>query len=225
VKKEVITRLRQILGAPAVTDDETDLLVYECDALTLFKNKPDVVVFPQTAEQVAQIVTVANEYRIPFVPRGAGTGLSGGAVAMEGGIIIELQRMNRILSIDPENRIAVVQPGVVNIHISQAAAPYGLYYAPDPSSQMACSIGGNVSENSGGPHCLKYGMTTSHVLAIEAVTPMAEIIRLGNPAGEVVGMDLHCRIRGHLRHCDGDYGSPFAETSCGKDSAGIIPFH
>jgi glycolate oxidase subunit GlcD len=190
VKKEVITRLRQILGAPAVTDDETDLLVYECDALTLFKNRPDVVVFPQTTEQVAQIVRVANEHRIPFVPRGAGTGLSGGAVAIEGGIIIELQRMNRILSIDPDNRIAVVQPGVVNIHISQAAAPYGLYYAPDPSSQMACSIGGNVSENSGGPHCLKYGMTTSHVLAIEAVMPSAEIIRLGNAAGEVVGMDL-----------------------------------
>lgn len=190
MKKEVINRLRQILGAPGVTDDETDLLVYECDALTLFKNRPDAVVFPQTTEQVAQIVRVANEYRIPFVPRGAGTGLSGGAVAMEGGIIIELQRMNRILSIDPDNRIAVVQPGVVNIHISQAVSPYGLYYAPDPSSQMACSIGGNVSENSGGPHCLKYGMTTSHILAIEAVMPNAEIIRLGNTAGEVVGMDL-----------------------------------
>ena len=155
MKKEVITRLRQILGAPAVTEDETDLLVYECDALTLFKNKPDVVVFPETTDQVAQIIRVAIENRIPFVPRGAGTGLSGGAVAMEGGIIIELQRMSRILSIDPENRIAVVQPGVVNIHISHAASPYGLYYAPDPSSQMACSIGGNVSENSGGPHCLK----------------------------------------------------------------------
>jgi glycolate oxidase subunit GlcD len=190
VKKEVINRLRQILGVPGVTVDETDLLVYECDALTLFKNRPDAVVFPQTTEQVAQIVRVANEYRIPFVPRGAGTGLSGGAVAMEGGIIIELQRMNRILSIDPDNRIAVVQPGVVNIHISQAVSPYGLYYAPDPSSQMACSIGGNVSENSGGPHCLKYGMTTSHILAIEAVMPNAEIIRLGNTAGEVVGMDL-----------------------------------
>jgi glycolate oxidase subunit GlcD len=190
VKKEVITRLRQILGAPAVTEDETDLLVYECDALTLFKYKPDVVVFPQTTEQVAQIVRVANEYGIPFVPRGAGTGLSGGAVAIKGGIIIELQRMNRILSIDADNRIAVVQPGVVNIHISQASAPYGLYYAPDPSSQMACSIGGNVSENSGGPHCLKYGMTTSHVLAIEAVTAKGEIIRLGNTAGELVAMDL-----------------------------------
>jgi glycolate oxidase subunit GlcD len=190
VNPEVITRLRQILSPTAITQDETDLLVYECDALTLFKNKPDVVVFPSTTEQVAAIVRVANEFRVPFVPRGAGTGLSGGAVAMEGGIIIELQRMNRILSIDADNRIAVVQPGVVNLHISQAAAPYGLYYAPDPSSQMACSIGGNVSENAGGPHCLKYGMTTNHILAIEAVATNADIIRLGNPAGELVGMDL-----------------------------------
>src|SRR5207244_5365796 len=110
--------------------------------------------------------------------------------AAEGGIIIELQRMNRILSVDIENRFAVVQPGVVNLHISQAVAPHGLYYAPDPSSQMSCSIGGNVAENSGGPHCLKYGMTTNHILAIEAVTAKGEIIRLGNPAGEPIGMDL-----------------------------------
>lgn len=190
MKKEISDRLRQALGAPAVIDDETQLLVYECDGLTLFKNKPDAVVFPRNAEQVAQTVRIANEYRIPFLPRGAGTGLSGGALAVEGGIVIELQRMNRILSIDVENRFAVVQPGVVNVHISQAAAPYGLYYAPDPSSQMSCSIGGNVAENSGGPHCLKYGMTTNHILAIEAVTAKGEIIRLGNPAGEPVGMDL-----------------------------------
>ena len=163
MKKEVIDRLRNVLGGAAVVEDETELLAYECDALTLFKNRPDVVVFPQTSEQVAQIVRVANEYRIPFLPRGAGTGLSGGALAIEGGIIIELQRMNRILSIDPDNRIAVVQPGVVNIHVSQAVAPYGLYYAPDPSSQMACSIGGNVAENSGGPHCLKYEIGRAHV--------------------------------------------------------------
>ena len=113
----------KLLGRARVVVDETELLVYECDALTFFKNKPDVVVFPRNAEQVAQIVRVANEYRIPFLPRGAGTGLSGGAMAVEGGIIIELQRMNQILSIDVENRIAVVQPGVVNLHISQAAAP------------------------------------------------------------------------------------------------------
>ena len=190
MKTEVIGRLLEILGGPAVIEDETELLVYECDALTLFKNKPDAVVFPRTTQEVAQIVRLANEYRVPFLPRGAGTGLSGGALAVEGGIIIELQRMNRIVSIDVDNRIAVVQPGVVNIHISQAVAPYGLYYAPDPSSQMACSIGGNVAENAGGPHCLKYGMTTNHILAIEAVTPKGEIVRLGNPAGEPVGMDL-----------------------------------
>ena len=190
MNQEVIDRLRQVLEKVAVVDDETELLVYECDGLPLFKHKPDVVVFPRNAEQVAQVVRIANEYRIPFLPRGAGTGLSGGALAVEGGIVIELQRMNRILSIDVENRIAVVQPGVVNLHISQAAAPHGLYYAPDPSSQMSCSIGGNVAENSGGPHCLKYGMTTNHILAIEAVTSEGEIIRLGNPAGETIGLDL-----------------------------------
>ena len=187
---EVIARLRRVLSPTSVVDDETELLVYECDGLPLFKNKPDVVVFPKNAEEVAQIVRIANEFKIPFLPRGAGTGLSGGAFAAEGGILIELQRMNRILSIDVENRLAVVQPGVVNLHISQATAPYGLYYAPDPSSQMSCSIGGNVAENSGGPHCLKYGMTTNHILEIEAVTATGEIIRLGNPAGEMIGMDL-----------------------------------
>jgi glycolate oxidase subunit GlcD len=190
MNREVVDKLRRILDSTRVVEDETELLVYECDGLPLFKNRPDVVVFPKTAEEVAQIVRVANEYRIPFLPRGAGTGLSGGALAVEGGIVIEMQRMNRILSIDTDNRIAVVQPGVVNLHISQAAAPYGLYYAPDPSSQMSCTIGGNVAENSGGPHCLKYGMTTNHILAIEAVTSSGEIIRLGNPAGEPVGMDL-----------------------------------
>jgi glycolate oxidase subunit GlcD len=190
VNKEATAKLRRFLDAARVVEDETELLVYECDGLPLFKNRPDIVVFPQTTEEVAQIVRVANEYGIPFLPRGAGTGLSGGALAVEGGIVIELQRMNRILSVDPENRIAVVQPGVVNLHISQAVAPLGLYYAPDPSSQMSCSIGGNVAENSGGPHCLKYGMTTNHILAIEAVTSRGEIVRLGNPAGEPIGMDL-----------------------------------
>jgi glycolate oxidase subunit GlcD len=190
VNTDVIRKLRHVLGQTVVVDDETELLVYECDGLPLFKNRPDVVVFPRTAEQVAQVVRIANEHAVPFLPRGAGTGLSGGALAVEGGIVIELQQMNRILSVDVENRLAVVQPGVVNLHISQAVAPYGLYYAPDPSSQMSCSIGGNVAENSGGPHCLKYGMTTNHILAIEAVTAQGEIIRLGNPAGEPVGMDL-----------------------------------
>lgn len=190
MNREVVAKLRRILDSTQVVEDETELLVYECDGLPLFKNRPDVVVFPKKTEEVAQVVRLANEYRIPFLPRGAGTGLSGGALAVEGGIVIEMQRMNRILTIDTDNRIAIVQPGVVNLHISQAAAPLGLYYAPDPSSQMACSIGGNVAENSGGPHCLKYGMTTNHVLAVEAVTSTGEIVRLGNPAGEPIGMDL-----------------------------------
>jgi glycolate oxidase subunit GlcD len=190
VNRDVVSKLRRVLDSTRVVEDETELLVYECDGLPLFKNRPDVVVFPKTTDEVSQVVRIANEYKVPFLPRGAGTGLSGGALAVEGGIVIELQRMNRILSIDTDNRIAVVQPGVVNLHISQAAAPYGLYYAPDPSSQMSCSIGGNVAENSGGPHCLKYGMTTNHILAVEAVTSKGEIIRLGNASGEPVGMDL-----------------------------------
>jgi glycolate oxidase subunit GlcD len=190
VLPEVVRKLREIMGPDGVVVDETALLVYECDALAIFKQRPDAVVFAQTAKQVSEVVKLANEYSIPFLPRGSGTGLSGGAMAAEGGIIIEMQRMNKILSIDVENRIAVVQPGVVNLHITQAASPLGLYYAPDPSSQMACSIGGNVAENAGGPHCLKYGMTTNHILEIEAVLSDGEIVRLGNPAGEPVGMDL-----------------------------------
>ena len=190
MRTEIIEKLRNVVGKSAVVADETELLVYECDALAIFKSKPDAVVFPQTTEQVSAIVKIACEYGLPFLPRGAGTGLSGGAMAAEGGIIIEMQKMNRILSIDQENRIAVVQPGVVNLHITQATAPLGLYYAPDPSSQMACTIGGNTAENAGGSHCLKYGMTTNHILAIEAVLANGEIVRLGNPAGESVAMDL-----------------------------------
>ena len=180
VHAEVIRKLQQIMGKEGVVADETALLVYECDALSLFKHQPDAVVFARERKTGFRRRQVANEYSIPFLPRGSGTGLSGGAMAAEGGIIIEMQRMNKILSIDVENRIAVVQPGVVNLHITQAASPLGLYYAPDPSSQMACSIGGNVAENAGGPHCLKYGMTTNHILEIEAVLSDGEIVRLGN---------------------------------------------
>jgi glycolate oxidase subunit GlcD len=188
--REIIDKLRAIVGNERATDDAIDLLVYECDALTLFKSSPDAVVFPANTEQVAQVVRLANEYGIPFVPRGAGTGLSGGSLALEGGIIIELQQLNQILSVDAENRIAVLQPGVVNLHVSQAVSHLGLYYAPDPSSQIACTIGGNVSENAGGPHCLKYGMTTNHILEVEAVTSDGTIVRLGCKTGEGAGYDL-----------------------------------
>jgi len=190
MKQEILDKLGAVVGARRVTADETDLLVYECDALALFKHKPDVVVFPASAREVSEVVRLANEYQIPFLPRGAGTGLSGGAIAADGGIIIELQQMNRVVSIDPENRFAVLQPGVVNLDVSRAVSPYGLYYAPDPSSQMACSIGGNVAENAGGPHCLKYGMTTNHILELEVVLATGEIVRIGNKAGDPVGYDL-----------------------------------
>ena len=190
MKQEIIHRLKAIVGESSATSDETELLVYECDALALFKHRPDAVVFPTTTQQVSDIVSVANEFGVPFLPRGAGTGLSGGAMAAEGGILIELQRMNRVLSIDPENMVAVLQPGVVNLDVSRAVAAHGLYYAPDPSSQMACSIGGNVAENAGGPHCLKYGMTTNHVLAVEVVLADGNITRFGNAVGEPVGYDV-----------------------------------
>ena len=190
MRQEILDKLGTIVGARRVTADETDLLVYECDALALFKHKPDVVVFPASAREVSEVVRLANEYQIPFLPRGAGTGLSGGAIAADGGIIIELQQMNRVVSIDAENRFAVLQPGVVNLDVSRAVSPYGLYYAPDPSSQMACSIGGNVAENAGGPHCLKYGMTTNHILELEVVLATGEIVRIGNKAGDPVGYDL-----------------------------------
>ena len=190
MKQEILDKLSAVVGSRGVTADETDLLVYECDALALFKHKPDVVVFPASAREVSEVVGLANEYQIPFLPRGAGTGLSGGAIAAEGGIIIELQQMNRVVSIDAENRFAVLQPGVVNLDVSRAVSPYGLYYAPDPSSQMACSIGGNVAENAGGPHCLKYGMTTNHILELEVVLATGEIVRIGNKAGDPVGYDL-----------------------------------
>lgn len=190
MNQEILTKLKSIVGDTGVTADETDLLVYECDALALFKHTPDVVVFPTNAQQVSKIVKLANEVNIPFVPRGAGTGLSGGAMPAQGGIVIELQRMDEIVSIDPENRIAILQPGVVNLHVSEAAASHGLYYAPDPSSQMACSIGGNVAENAGGPHCLKYGMTTNHILELEVVLADGDLVRVGNSVGESVGYDL-----------------------------------
>jgi glycolate oxidase subunit GlcD len=190
MKQEILDKLIAVVGDDRVTCDETELLVYECDALALFKHQPDVVVFPTTTSEVADIVRVANEHQIPFLARGAGTGLSGGATAVEGGIIIEMQKMNRVVSIDPENRFAILQPGVVNLDVSRAVSSYGLYYAPDPSSQMACSIGGNVAENAGGPHCLKYGMTTNHTLELEAVLATGKIVRIGNPAGEPVGYDL-----------------------------------
>jgi glycolate oxidase len=190
IQMTIIEELEAIVGPTHVITAPDEKLVYECDGLTMFKAMPEVVVFPNTTIQVSQIVQLAHREGIPFVARGGGTGLSGGALAVKGGIMIALARMNQILEIDPENRRAVVQPGVVNLWITQAVAAQGLYYAPDPSSQQACTIGGNVAENSGGPHTLKYGVTTNHVLGLEIVLPDGRIIETGGPAEDYPGYDL-----------------------------------
>lgn len=188
-REQLQRELEVLLGPRHVLHRPEDVLLYEYDG-SLDRARPDFVVFPRTTEHVAEIVRLANRYGVPFMPRGAGTGLSGGAIAVDGGIVISLTRMRAILSIDLDNRFAVVQPGVVNIEISEAVAGDGLYYVPDPSSQRACTIGGNVAENSGGPHCLAYGVTANHVLGLELVTPDGEVVQVGGMTADVPGYDL-----------------------------------
>jgi len=190
-RKPVLRReLETIVGAGGVLSDPEELLVYESDGLTLFRALADFVVFPTSAEQVAAVVRLANRESIPFVARGAGTGLSGGCLPAEGGLVISMMRMNRVLEVDYDNQIAVVEPGLVNLHLSWAVGPRGFYYAPDPSSQQVCSIGGNVAENSGGAHCLKYGFTVHHVLGVEAVLPNGDVVHAGGSLVDTPGPDL-----------------------------------
>jgi glycolate oxidase subunit GlcD len=184
------TALRRIVGEERCLSRAEEVFVYECDGLTLERATPSAVVFPQSPDEVQRVVKACRAHDTPFVPRGAGTGLSGGATALSGGVVIECSRLNRIREIDAQNRVAWVEPGVVNADLSKAVAPFGLHYAPDPSSQLACTIGGNVAENSGGPHTLKYGTTTNHVRALEVVLPDGELVRLGSPAGIAQGYDL-----------------------------------
>lgn len=186
----LIPALRSIVGDDGVLSAHADLLVYECDGFVIEKNSPDVVVFPRTTEQVAQVVRLCRTHRVPFVPRGAGTSLAGGCLPVGGGVMIVLTRMKEILEINLRDRYAVVQPGVVNIWLTQALRGSGLHYAPDPSSQGACTIGGNVATNSGGPHTLKYGVTVNHVLGVECVTADGQIVQIGGPADEAPGLDL-----------------------------------
>jgi glycolate oxidase subunit GlcD len=186
----LIDALASIVGDRACLHRPEELLVYECDGLTLNTGRPEAVVFPRSADDVAAIVKACRELGATFVPRGAGTGLSGGAVADAGSVVIECSRMDRILELDAENRFAVVEPGVINADVSKAAAAHGLFYAPDPSSQFACTIGGNIAENSGGPHTLKYGTTTNHVLAVDLVLPDGEQVSLGSATGWSTGYDL-----------------------------------
>ncbi len=166
------------------------LAPYESDALTAFRSRPAVVVLVETQAEVIEIVRLCHQYQVPFVARGSGTSLSGGSLPIHNGIVIALNRLNRIIHLDPQARVAVVEPGVVNLDVSKAAATHGLYYAPDPSSQLICTIGGNVAFNSGGAHCLKYGMTANHVLGIKAVLPDGEVVQLGSESLEGVGPDL-----------------------------------
>jgi glycolate oxidase subunit GlcD len=201
-------RLRAVPGVAEVLDGPSELFVYESDGLTLLRGRPSAVAFPTTTEAVAGIVRGCNEAGVPFVPRGAGTGLSGGATPVEGCVVIECARMSRVLEVDAVNRTATVQPGLVNAHLSAAVAPLGLYYAPDPSSQSACTIGGNVAENSGGPHTLKYGTTSPHVLALEIVLPDGSTTRLGRADGHAAGYDL----RGVFVGSEGTLGITTAVT-------------
>ena len=190
LKKSLRREMEELLGKGSVLSDPEELLVYESDGLTLFRALADFVVFPQTAEQVAALVRLANRESIPFVARGAGTGLSGGCLPAEGGLVISLMRMNRVLEVDYANQLAVVEPGLVNLHLSWAVGPNGYYYAPDPSSQQACTIGGNIANNSGGPHTLKYGVTTNHVLGLEVVLPDGELMWIGGKTRDPQGYDL-----------------------------------
>uniref|UniRef100_A0A7V4AN98 FAD-binding protein n=1 Tax=Thermus tengchongensis TaxID=1214928 RepID=A0A7V4AN98_9DEIN len=186
-----LEELKALFPPGRVLTREAELAPYESDALTAYRKRPLAVVLPERKAEVVEAVRLCHRHGVPFVARGSGTSLSGGSLPVEGGLVIALNRMNRILRLDPKARIAVVEPGVVNLEVSRAAAPYGLYYAPDPSSQPISTIGGNVAFNSGGAHCLKYGMTAGHVLALEAVTPEGEVVRLGGESLEGVGPDLH----------------------------------
>lgn len=186
----LLSELCAIVGPGGVLSAHSELLVYECDGFTIEKNCPDVAVFPRTTEHVRQIVQLCNRYGVPFVPRGAGTSLAGGCLPIGGGVMIVLTRMKEILEINLRDQYAVVQPGVVNVWLTQALKQSGYHYAPDPSSQGACTIGGNVATNSGGPHTLKYGVTVNHVLGVEAVLADGSVVQFGGPCGDAAGPDL-----------------------------------
>lgn len=187
---ELVESLRRIVGTENVLSARSEMLVYECDGFVIDKNCPDVVVFPRTTADVQAIVRLCHAHRVPYLPRGAGTSLAGGCLPVGGGVMIVLTRMREIIEINLRDRYAVVQPGVVNVWLTQALKGTGFHYAPDPSSQGACTIGGNVATNSGGPHTLKYGVTVNHVLGVEAVLSDGSVVELGGPAEDAPGLDL-----------------------------------
>jgi len=195
-RNPVIRGLQKILPAASVLHQAEDLRPYECDGLSAYQQVPMVVVLPETIKQIEDILSFCTHQKIPVVARGAGTGLSGGALPLENGILMSLGKLNRILNIDIENRTARVQPGVRNLAISEAASRYGLYYAPDPSSQIACSIGGNVAENAGGVHCLKYGLTVHNIIKLEVITMQGDQLSIGSDALDSPGYDLLALMTG-----------------------------
>jgi glycolate oxidase len=195
-QRAVVAALRAFLPEHCILWREEDTRPYECDGLTLYRQVPMVVALPETEEQVTRIARTCFELNVPIVPRGAGTGLSGGALPHGQGVLLSLTKFNRIVRIDPLARTAVVQPGARNLAISEAVAPLGLYYAPDPSSQIACTIGGNIAENSGGVHCLKYGLTLQNVLRVRGVTIEGEIVEVGSEAPDAAGYDMLSLIVG-----------------------------
>ena len=186
----IVDAFSAVLGGDRVVRRKEEILVYECDGLTSYRQRPAIVVLPKTTDQVAAAVKICNRFQVPFVARGAGTGLSGGALPIEDSVLIVTATMNQILDVDLDNQRVVVQPGVINNWVTQAVSGAGFYYAPDPSSQSVCSVGGNVAENSGGVHCLKYGVTTNHVLGLKVVLPNGDIADIGGEVAETPGYDL-----------------------------------
>ncbi|MEO8343073.1 MAG: FAD-binding protein, partial [Gallionella sp.] len=193
---ELISALHSLLPAECVLADAEDLRPFECDGLSAYRQLPIVVVLPETIEQVQSIMRLCHAQQVPVVARGAGTGLSGGALPLADGVLLSLAKFKNILSIDPLNAMATLQPGVRNLAISEAAAAYGMYYAPDPSSQIACTIGGNVAENSGGVHCLKYGLTVHNILQLKVVTMEGELLTIGAETLDSPGYDLLALMTG-----------------------------
>src|SRR5690606_2042011 len=189
-QRTVVAALGKVLPTHCILFDAEDTRPYECDGLSAYRQLPLAVVLPDSEAQIVEVMRICREMKVPIVPRGAGTGLSGGALPHAQGIVLSTARLNRIVKVDAYSRTAIVQPGVRNLAISEAAAPYGLYYAPDPSSQIACTIGGNVAENSGGVHCLKYGLTVHNVMRVRMVTSEGEVVELGGEALDAPGLDL-----------------------------------
>lgn len=190
IDKKVLDELENVVGPDRIIYDKCELLTYECDAQTFFKKPPDVVVFPISTEEVSKIVNICIKYKIPFLPRGAGTALCGSAVAIRGGVMLALTRMNKVLETDLENQRVTVEPYVTANELTSLLSKYGFFYAPDPASYIVSSIGGNIAHNAGGNHCIKYGVTTNHVVGLEVVLPNGEVIELGGKALDPPGYDL-----------------------------------